>query len=91
MSEFADKDLSEVAISYADSRFNATKHGILSQHLLLPWENEADYERLLAMLVEEHEPVGPTEMHLVEELSGIIWRKRRLRQAEAASHQRGCL
>jgi hypothetical protein len=89
MSEPADNDQSDVAISYADSRFNATKHGILSRHLLLPWENEADYERLLGMLVEEHEPVGPTETHLVEELAGIIWRKRRLRQAEAAAHQRG--
>jgi len=27
--------------------------------------------------------------HLVEELAGILWRKRRLRLAEAASHQRG--
>ena len=32
----------------------------------------------------EHTPDGPTEEHLVEELAGIIWRKRRLRMAEAA-------
>src|ERR1700730_3483652 len=32
---------------------------------------------------------GPTEEHLVEEVAGILWRKRRLRLAEAAAHRRG--
>ncbi len=35
----------------------------------------------------EHAPQGPTEEHLVEELAGIIWRKRRLRLAEAAVYR----
>src|SRR6476619_4063316 len=30
---------------------------------------------------------GPTEEHLVEELAGIIWRKHRLRMAEAAVYR----
>jgi hypothetical protein len=30
-----------------------------------------------------------TEEHLVEELVGIIWRKRRLRLAEGAAHRQG--
>jgi hypothetical protein len=34
-------------------------------------------------------PRGPTEEHLVEELAGILWRKRRLRLAEAATVRRG--
>ena len=37
----------------------------------------------------EHAPRGPTEEHLVEELAGILWRKRRLRLAEAAAHRHG--
>jgi hypothetical protein len=37
--------------------------------------------------VTEHAPDGPTEEHLVEELAGIIWRKRRLRMAEAAVYR----
>jgi hypothetical protein len=40
-------------------------------------------------LVGEHVPQGPTEEHLVEEIAGIVWRKRRLRLAEAAAHRRG--
>jgi len=39
--------------------------------------------------VAEHRPQGPTEEHLVEEIAGILWRKRRLRLAEAAAHRRG--
>src|SRR5205085_7267406 len=42
--------------------------------------------KLLEALVEEYRPRGPTEDHLVEEIAGIIWRKRRLRLAEAGSY-----
>ena len=48
-----------------------------------------EYHTLVAALVAEHAPQGPTEEHLVEELTGILWRKRRLRLAEAAAHRRG--
>lgn len=71
---------------YGISRLNATKHGILSRYTVLPWENKKEYERLLNTLVHEHNPHGPTEMHLVEELAGIIWRKHRLRLAEAGCY-----
>ena len=56
-----------------------------SVHTILFWESKEQYEVLLNALVEEHAPHGPTEEHLVEEIAGVIWRKRRLRIAEAAS------
>ena len=71
------------------TRFNALKHGVLSRYTVLPWENAEEYAALMASLVAEHRPNGPTEEHLVEELAGILWRKRRLRLAEAAAHQHG--
>lgn len=71
------------------TRFNALKHGILSRYAVLPWEDAGEYQALVASLVTEHVPHGPTEEHLVEELAGILWRKRRLRLAEAAAHRRG--
>ena len=71
------------------TRFNALKHGILSRYTVLPWEDTNEYRALLAALVAEHTPQGPTEEHLVEELVGILWRKRRLRLAEAAAYRRG--
>src|SRR5215204_1276727 len=74
---------------YQVTRFNALKHGVLSHDTVLPWENESEYHALLAALIAEHRPQGPTEEHLVEELAGVMWRKRRLRLAEAAAHHRG--
>jgi hypothetical protein len=70
--------------NYTASRLNALKHGVLSRHTVLPWEDEAEYQSLLSALVAEHAPEGPTEEHLIEELAGIMWRKRRLRMAESA-------
>ena len=71
------------------TRFNALRHGVLSRHTLLPWEDAGEYHALVDALVAEHGPQGPTEEHLVEELVGILWRKRRLRLAEAAAYRRG--
>src|SRR5829696_8063631 len=71
------------------TRFNALRHGVLSRYTVLPWEDEAEYQEILSALVSEHRPSGPTEEHLVEELAGILWRKRRLRVAEAAAFRRG--
>jgi hypothetical protein len=71
------------------TRFNALRHGVLSRYLVLPWEDADEYGALVVSLVDEHQPVGPTEEHLVEEIAGVFWRKRRLRLAEAAAHRRG--
>jgi hypothetical protein len=71
------------------TRLNALRHGVLSRYTVLPWEDAEEYSTLVAALAAEHAPQGPTEEHLVEELAGILWRKRRLRLAEAAAHHRG--
>ena len=71
------------------TRFNALRHGVLSRYTLLPWESTDEYRAVVEALVAEHAPQGPTEEHLVEEIAGILWRKRRLRLAEAAAHRRG--
>ena len=73
--------------NYRVTRFNALQHGMLSRYTVLPWEDRSEYEVLLGALVAEHAPDGPTEEHLVEELAGIIWRKRRLQLAEAATYR----
>jgi hypothetical protein len=79
----------EASGDYGTSRFNALKHGLLSRYLVLPWEDETEYRTLVASIAAEHAPTGPTEEHLVEELAGILWRKRRLRMAEGAVYQQG--
>jgi hypothetical protein len=79
--------LPELHGGYNASRFNALRHGVLSKHTVLAWEDKAEYEALLNALVEQYAPHGPMEEHLVEEIAGVIWRKRRLRLAEAASYR----
>src|SRR5215213_8695500 len=71
------------------TRFNAMRHGVLSRYTVLPWEDAEEYRSLVTSLTAEYTPRGPTEEHLVEEVAGILWRKRRLRLAEAAAHRRG--
>lgn len=75
--------------SYELVRFNAMQHGILSRYVVLSHEDGSEYQVLLSALLEEHQPAGMTEVHLVEELAGIIWRKRRVLQAEGASINQG--
>jgi hypothetical protein len=73
---------------YETTRFNALRHGVLSRCTVLPWEDEDEYPTPVEALEAEHKPTGPTEEHLVEELAGILWRKRRLRLAEESAHRR---
>lgn len=75
--------------NYAAVRFNALKHGILSRLTVLAHEDRAEFDALFAALVEEHQPSGMTEQHLVDELAAIIWRKRRVLLAEGAAINRG--
>jgi hypothetical protein len=73
--------------NYGETRFNAVRQGVLSRYTALPWEDDGEYQALLTAFMAEHAPVGVTEEHLVEELAGIVWRKRRLRMAEAAVYR----
>jgi hypothetical protein len=75
--------------NYAPVRFNAMKHGILSRLAVLAHEDHAEFDDLLAALMDEHRPAGMTERHLIEELATIIWRKRRVLLAEGAKINEG--
>jgi hypothetical protein len=75
--------------SYEAVRFNAMKHGILSRLAVLAHEDQAEFSDLLAALLDEHQPAGITERHLIEELATIIWRKRRVLLAEGAKINEG--
>ena len=76
-------------VGYDAVRFNALRHGILSRYTVLAHESADDYQALLTALADDHQPAGATQVHLVEELAGIIWRKRRVLQAEGANINQG--
>jgi hypothetical protein len=61
---------------YSRSRFNASRHGLLSQHTVLPWENPMEFQQLLQTLVEQYQPAGVIEEHYVEDIACTLWVKR---------------
>lgn len=67
----------------AISSRNALKHGVLSQRAVADHEDREAFESLLAQLIEEHTPVTSFECTLVERISILIWREKRLAEAEA--------
>ena len=77
------------AAGYEAVRFNAMKHGILSRLAVLAHEDQSEFSDLLTALLDEHQPAGMTERHLIEELATIIWRKRRVLLAEGAKINEG--
>src|SRR5713226_3661792 len=67
------------------SKLNALKHGLLSKAVLLKGESRAEYQALLNGLQDDLQPQGKLETVLVENLTALFWRKRRLFQAENAA------
>ena len=65
------------------ARLNATKHGLLSQEVLLPGEDEDALKELAERLRAELQPVGEMESLLVERIIDAVWRLRRLSRVEA--------
>lgn len=73
--------------NYRTTRFNAVQHAVLSKYVVLPWEDQAEYQDLLEYLNNEYNPQGETEEYLVHEIASIMWRKCRLRLAEISLHR----
>jgi len=66
------------------SKFNALKHGLYSKAVLLEDESPSEYDALLIGMMESLQPEGKLETVLVEYLTTLSWRKRRLLQVETA-------
>lgn len=56
---------------------NAYKHGVFNQITIVPGENPKEFAALLADLVHEWKPDGPTEEDAVLSIAQAMWRKRR--------------
>jgi len=69
-------------------KYNSLRFGLRSAATLLPWESLDEYEALRHELIDHHNPVGPTELHLVEEIGGVIWRKQRVLLAESSLYRK---
>ncbi len=61
---------------------NALRHGLASKTAVLPTENPEEFRELRDSFFDEHQPSGPTETLLVEQMAMAAWRLRRLRALE---------
>jgi hypothetical protein len=64
-------------------RLNALRHGLLSEEILLPGEDEQALRELAEGLRAELQPVGELECLLVDRITSLLWRLRRLGWVEA--------
>ena len=65
------------------SRFNALKHGIDAASIVIPGEDPADYDALVAQYLHEYRPQSASESFHVDTMLRADWHKRRLQIVEA--------
>ena len=63
---------------------NALKHGLRSQHPVIPGEDPAEYQHKLDQLRADIKPMNALEDDLVEQIADTSWRLKRLSRIEAA-------
>jgi hypothetical protein len=71
------------------ARYASLNRSILAPLAVLPHEDRETFQLVLEALLVEYRPQSMTERHLVEELAAIMWRKRRVLQAEGARINEG--
>jgi hypothetical protein len=64
----------KTAAGKAVVRFNAVKHGLLSQHVVLPGEDEDAFEELRVSLMEAMKPQGLPENIQFDIILSTYWR-----------------
>ena len=67
-----------------NSRYNALRHGLTSQMVVMPTEDLEVYQRQLKSFVDEYNPQGATEASLVQALADTAWRLNRIVSIEAS-------
>ena len=69
----------------AASRFNPLRHGLTSEHLIIPGENPEDFDNLLSEIRTAWAPANPDEESLVSKVAEHEWRLMRARRVETAT------
>lgn len=68
---------------------NAVKTGLTGQTVLLPSDDAAAYEAMVATFVKQFQPANPPECQLVQNLADTRWRLNRIPTLEFALFARG--
>ena len=67
----------------AQSKFNAVKHGLTAQEVVIPGEDGNVFEEVIQQLAADLAPEGMLEARLVDEIAAGLWRLRRFIRVEA--------
>ena len=67
----------------AASSRNAIKHGLTARQVVIPGENQADFDALLQGMADDRKPVGELEIQILGEVAACVWRLARARAKEA--------
>ena len=65
------------------SSMNAVQHGLYSSSVVLKNESPAEYQEMLQAYIQQFQPAGPVEFHLIDEMVAAKWRQHRLWAIEA--------
>src|SRR5215472_18773611 len=68
-------------------RLNAVKHGLCAKTLVLPGEDEAEFQAVLNGLEETYQPANYNELILVRQMAMAAWRLDRAYHVEGAFYQ----
>jgi hypothetical protein len=73
------------------SSMNALKHGLFSAKVLLPTEDLAAYESLVAAIFSQYKPATAIESHLIQSVADTEWKLMRIDRVEAGIYAFGHL
>jgi hypothetical protein len=73
------------------SSMNALKHGLFSAKVLLPHEDVAAYESLVATIFAHHKPVTDAEKLVIQSVADTEWKLVRIDRAESGLYAYGHL
>ena len=65
------------------SSMNALQFGVAARSFILPGEDPEELQRLIDGYREQHQPIGPMEVRLVDEMAMADWMRKRYHRIEA--------
>jgi len=64
------------------TRYNGIRHGLTASHVILPWENEADFEAIKSAMMSRFRPIDDWERLLVKNAAETYWTLERSKRVE---------
>jgi hypothetical protein len=73
----------KTAAGKATCSLNALRHGLYSSTIILPGENQAEFDKIHRQILDLYQPTDAYQQQMVDELAAIQWKLRRAELIEA--------